>query len=160
MSIVALTPSEMKEWSRWLWRSHGIRELPGRTIYRCDLDFQAYLTPWRELTDFEVREERSTHAMLMAFDLCPGTLTIASLWSDILTPLEPLSPLKNFEEAKKLLKVASRNGRLWWGTKKHTDFPSLTSVCYLFPENFHFPLKKIIRTEEPPPTMETKLELI
>jgi hypothetical protein len=132
MKIIPLSSPQMNRWNRWLWTSHGLSDLPGHTVYRCDIDFPMYLTPWISLEGFSMRQERDTGQVLISLDLAPGIRTIANLWAGTGFRHSCFRRADRFDQASRQLIVALREGRLWWGTETLTDLPFVTSVAYLF----------------------------
>ncbi len=160
MSITRLTQSQLKKWNRWLRLSHGLKELPGHVIYRCDIDYPMLLTPLPLLDNLVVRVERHSCEPMVAFNVVPGVQTIAGMWGDTDDIFHDFRHVRYFERGKSRLMKAANAGLLWWGTETFKDDPNQTSVCYLFPKDFPFP--DSTRLDLPPEsteTLETNLNL-
>jgi hypothetical protein len=161
MSFRPATPAETKSWDEWLWKSHGIRKLPGANVHHCDLDYPMLFTPIKTLDHLVLRLERETGQPVMSFCLHGNIRTIAAFWSIPGAPRMAFSGLRQVEVLRCGLVKSAAEGRVWWGTEYPPESTITTTMVCWFPQTFPLPhdVNAALNLDPPIERMETSLEL-
>ena len=139
MSFRPATPAEMKAWNQWLWKSQGIRKLPGSIVFHCEIDYPMLLTPIKTLDELAMRLERETCQPIMTFRLHKEIRTIAAFWSIPGSPRMAFSNLQQIELLRSGFIKSAAAGRVWWGTEYPPESTITTSLIRWFPKTFALP---------------------
>jgi hypothetical protein len=163
MSLRLATPDEISIWNKWLWRSHGLRELPNAAVYRCDIDFPMLLTPWKQFDDFALRMERDANQPIMTFRLEGAIRTIAGFWVDPGFHRNSRISRMRLKSLERDMLAATAKGLVWWGIEYPPESVQTTSFIRWFPSDSDFSTeaKKALKPDPPQaPPLETPLDLI
>jgi hypothetical protein len=160
MSLRPATTTEIKAWNQWLQLSHGLKEIPGASIYHLDIDCPMLLTPLVNLDDLSIRLDRHTQQPIMTFRLYGDVRTIAGFWA-IPKAARMSFALLHFQFLRSALIESVAEGRLWWGTEFPPQRPMNTSFFWWFTKTFPLPhaVKQSLRIDLPSVPLETSLDL-
>jgi hypothetical protein len=164
MSVTPASAKELGLWNKWLWKSHGLKSLPGASVFvvDCNVGYPLLLTPWKKFEEFTMRLDREVSQPIISFRLHGQIRTIAGFWFNPSSIRMSFSRGRSIELLTSRMMAAAEEGTIWWGVEFPPESTSTTSIIYSFPKSFPFPpeIKTTLQTDPPIQPLETSLQLV
>ncbi len=139
MTLRPALEEEMVAWQEWLQKSHGLKNLPGAPVYRCEIGYPLLLVRWRKFEGFNMRLDRETAQPIMSFRLHGRVRTIAGFWYNPRSIRMSFSRKMGLDFLRTRMIKAAAEGLIWWGIEYPPESRVTTSILVCFPKRFPFP---------------------